>query len=280
MTRPGPVSMRERLQTDYRWTPRQREVLSMLARGKSNAEIATALDISLQGAKWHVSEVMSKLQADTREEAADYWRRYNGLAPRFARVFRGVVSLSALKWLGTVAVGAVVAAAGIAIAVVASGDGGDPPAPSITLTPAALPPVPSIAEARASIEAADPPVARLIEATLQSDVDALMVAFPVSEGPCEEFVVRGLPRCESAGLPAGTQIRLYEIASERLPGYRVDGETVGGTVAYLLDGRKPRLDLITRRDDGAYLVVIGIEPEPIACSRVERSQAVTWARSG
>ncbi len=126
--------MHERLRTDYHWTPRQRQVLDLIAEGKSNAEIAAALDVSLQGAKWHVSEVMSKLQADTREEAADYWRRYNGLAPRFARVFRGLVGLSTLKWAGAAAGIAAVVAGGNTIAAFAAG-GGDDGAPAADVSP-------------------------------------------------------------------------------------------------------------------------------------------------
>ena len=53
--------MEERLRTDYAWTPRQREVLDLIARGRSNTEIAEDLGLSLAGAKWHVSEVLSKL---------------------------------------------------------------------------------------------------------------------------------------------------------------------------------------------------------------------------
>ena len=52
------------------WTPRQREVLGLLARGCSNPDIARELGISLDGAKWHVSEVMSLLGVSSREAAA------------------------------------------------------------------------------------------------------------------------------------------------------------------------------------------------------------------
>jgi DNA-binding CsgD family transcriptional regulator len=92
---PSPISMRERLRTDYHWTARQRQVLELIARGKTNGEIADALGLQLSGVKWHVSEIMSKLQAESREEAAEYWRRYNGLAPRFERVFRGLGTVTA-----------------------------------------------------------------------------------------------------------------------------------------------------------------------------------------
>lgn len=53
-----------------RLTPRQRQVLRLLAAGRTNPEIARALGISLAGAKWHVSEVLSRLGVTSRIEAA------------------------------------------------------------------------------------------------------------------------------------------------------------------------------------------------------------------
>jgi phosphoribosylaminoimidazole-succinocarboxamide synthase len=44
----------------------------MLASGRTNPEIARALGISLAGAKWHVSEVISRLGVTSRREAARY----------------------------------------------------------------------------------------------------------------------------------------------------------------------------------------------------------------
>jgi len=114
--------MAERLREDYSWTPRQREVLDLVACGRSNTEIAEALGISLSGAKWHVSEILSKLNSDSREEAAEYWRRYNGLAPRFARIFRGLSVSSGVRWGAGVAGVAVAAAALVGVLLVSAGD--------------------------------------------------------------------------------------------------------------------------------------------------------------
>src|SRR5450830_1335802 len=92
-TRPEPV-----------WTRRQREVLDLLVRGRTNPEIATALGISLDGAKWHVSEVITKLGVDSRDEAAEYWRAHTGLRPRFTRILHGLVASTWLKVGASVAV--------------------------------------------------------------------------------------------------------------------------------------------------------------------------------
>jgi DNA-binding CsgD family transcriptional regulator len=53
---------------------RQREVLSMIGDGATNGEIAERLGLSLDGAKWHVREIFSRLGVDSREEAAAWWK--------------------------------------------------------------------------------------------------------------------------------------------------------------------------------------------------------------
>jgi DNA-binding CsgD family transcriptional regulator len=51
-------------------TQREQEVLELIRRGLTNEEIAQRLGISLDGAKYHVSQILSKLGVVTREEAA------------------------------------------------------------------------------------------------------------------------------------------------------------------------------------------------------------------
>lgn len=53
---------------------RQYEVLGLLTHGMTNARIAGELGISLDGAKWHVSELLGALRVDTRQEAARWYR--------------------------------------------------------------------------------------------------------------------------------------------------------------------------------------------------------------
>src|SRR3990172_1474173 len=54
-------------------TPRQWEVLELLREGLTNEQIADRLGISLDGAKFHVSEILGRLGLSSREEAA-VWR--------------------------------------------------------------------------------------------------------------------------------------------------------------------------------------------------------------
>ena len=56
---------------------RQREILESIARGLTNREIATQLDISLESVKSHVKVILEKLEASSRTEAAAIAQRKN-----------------------------------------------------------------------------------------------------------------------------------------------------------------------------------------------------------
>lgn len=51
-------------------TPREWEVLELLREGLNNVEMAERLGISRDGVKYHVSQILSKLNVESREEAA------------------------------------------------------------------------------------------------------------------------------------------------------------------------------------------------------------------
>ncbi|MEP7216524.1 MAG: helix-turn-helix transcriptional regulator [Anaerolineaceae bacterium] len=105
-------------------SPRQQEVLELIARGRTNAEIAERLGVSLDGAKWHVREILSKLNVDSREQAAGYWRNYQRPMSRLARTFAAFSMPGLLKF--AVVGGAALGVAGIAVAaVIALRGGGD-----------------------------------------------------------------------------------------------------------------------------------------------------------
>ncbi len=53
-------------------TPREAEIAELLAKGRSNAEIAKALELSLFTVKNHVSNILMKLHVRSRTEAAAF----------------------------------------------------------------------------------------------------------------------------------------------------------------------------------------------------------------
>ncbi|MPZ99380.1 MAG: peptidoglycan DD-metalloendopeptidase family protein [Dehalococcoidia bacterium] len=100
-------------------TERQREVARLVAEGRTNPEIADALGISLDGAKYHVSELLGRLGLERREEIAAWYRAER--SRRRVRRLRAVVA-TPLAWLFGGA--AVVGAAGMAVLLVAAFNGG------------------------------------------------------------------------------------------------------------------------------------------------------------
>jgi DNA-binding CsgD family transcriptional regulator len=103
------------------WTGRKRQVLELLARGKTNAEIAEILGVSLAGVKWHVSEVLSILGVESREEAAEYWREQRSVRRRISRAAHALAAplFSAKTAMGATGLAAI-AVGGIVIASLSS----------------------------------------------------------------------------------------------------------------------------------------------------------------
>ncbi len=90
-----------------RLTPRQQEVIRLMGRGLTNGQIADDLGITLDGAKFHVGEIIQKLGANSREEAVELWSS----RPRYRWAALPVIPIS--KWFavglaGVVAIGAMV----------------------------------------------------------------------------------------------------------------------------------------------------------------------------
>lgn len=67
-----------RMARSHSVTPRQLEVLNLVARGYTNARIGYELGITLDGAKWHVGEALGALGLTSRVEAAHWWRGLQG----------------------------------------------------------------------------------------------------------------------------------------------------------------------------------------------------------
>ena len=95
-------------------TRRESEVLDLLRLGLTNEEIAGRLGITLDGAKYHVSQIIGELGVGDRYEAASWEERRSGgtagLAPLAAlwRRATGVLPVK-LSWIAAVASAAVLA---------------------------------------------------------------------------------------------------------------------------------------------------------------------------
>jgi DNA-binding CsgD family transcriptional regulator len=131
----------------YDLSPRQRDVLDLVARGYTNAQIGDALGMTLDGAKFHVSEIMGKLGFSSREEAAHWWHEYNRPAARVYRILAPLTSWGLWRVAGTAA--AVAAAGAIAVVAIIALQSGDESAdpvvesaavevPSLPFTPGAF----------------------------------------------------------------------------------------------------------------------------------------------
>lgn len=62
-------------------TPRQRDVVGLLAQGRSNVEVAAALEISVKAVEKHVSDALVRWDAASRFELARQWLRAETAAP-------------------------------------------------------------------------------------------------------------------------------------------------------------------------------------------------------
>lgn len=174
---------------EFEWTERQRQVLDLIARGRSNPEIAAALGISLDGAKWHMREILSKLGVESREEAAEYWRRRNGWHSRLSRAFRGTHWFTAGR-VATVGLGAsalVTATAAVGI-FLALGSEGRPSASSADVRE----------QSPSSLDAADDVVSQAVNAVEESDWARFLELLDSTDIPCSSGDVTQLPRCGGA----------------------------------------------------------------------------------
>ncbi len=102
-------------------TNRQREVLELVARGKTNIEIADELGIGFESAKSHVSDILLRLDVSSREDAAAAWRANNSALSRLRRTATGFF----VTGFGKAATAGVVAllAVGVGAALFLGGEG-------------------------------------------------------------------------------------------------------------------------------------------------------------
>lgn len=120
----------ERAQRQISLTDRQREVLRLIERGHTNGEIAEMLGISLQGAKWHVRELLGKFGVDSREELAEAWAQRRSTPERVRSWLAGLAALVPAKAAVGGFAGAAVLTASAAVMVAGSTGAGEDKVPA------------------------------------------------------------------------------------------------------------------------------------------------------
>ncbi len=71
--------VQQKREQDQAWkmlTAREREILLLLAEGKSDVEVAQALNLSKYTASTHVRNILTKLNVENRVQAAVAWDRW------------------------------------------------------------------------------------------------------------------------------------------------------------------------------------------------------------
>jgi len=64
----GPAVAKTRSNPTMALTPKEREVLELLARNLSNKEIGLAMQVGEETIKWHMKNLFAKLDAGTRKQ--------------------------------------------------------------------------------------------------------------------------------------------------------------------------------------------------------------------
>lgn len=169
------------LQARYRYelTPRQREVMGYLERGLTNAEIADRLGLTLDGAKYHVREILGKLGAESREEAVGMWHEMPGRPRPWEQ--------AGLAWMVAGAAATAMVVAAVVVAMVAR-DGGDESPP--TDATAEMP--------TATVTAVPPTVSALAECT-SLDVTLTLERLPSQESALLRLSASGTTPCRMSG---------------------------------------------------------------------------------
>ena len=253
-------------------TPREQEVLDLLRLGLTNQQIADRLGITLYGARYHVSEILSKLGVASREQAAAWQPE---AASRRWAILGILHRLAESGWFKAGAAGAIgaaaVAVALLAFGVIAMGTRRANESASVLATP-----TPTVApEATPTLSPDAPPVGPLIVALenypevhlLVYDVGAsrLLVDKALTGGDNYTGDARAgevLIASTSAVSAAAFDGTMRDIYSESRPDYKVANVAVSpdGSMAAIAVQLYPGPEslLTPTVDDGDYLLFLDL----------------------
>lgn len=119
-------------------SPRQREILDLVAEGRTSKEIAVALGISESTVNWHLANAFERLGASSRAEAVALSIRSNGATPASGRPAPVSPAPAVMAWPRLVAIAIAIAIAGALLggATVATFHLGQAPASTPSASPA------------------------------------------------------------------------------------------------------------------------------------------------
>ncbi len=235
----------------------------MIARGKTNGQIADELGIGFETVKMHVSRLLAELDVSTREEAAQWWHESRRLRTRM----RGLLGLSlGLKTAGG-AIGVATASGAVLLGVAAlqTAPGDDEPLMAVHVTA-----TPTVIEEELVAVATPTPVQEPAIRLVSFYADTLLTEVHVEFGGYMGFTSRAVFFLTE---PNGTQTRLRSEESEagwhRLVGPPVSPE-VGEMVLEAFPGHRdlastpppgPPLATFTIPFDGYTGTVVSVTPE-------------------
>ncbi|MEO9254701.1 MAG: helix-turn-helix transcriptional regulator [Tepidiformaceae bacterium] len=101
---------------------RQMDTLRLIARGRTNGQIAKDLGLTLAGAKWNVSEVLTKLGFESRDDAASFYKWHVGRGNPATRAFRAITGMGLWKTAAAVVLATGMIGAGVGASIHVFGD--------------------------------------------------------------------------------------------------------------------------------------------------------------
>jgi DNA-binding CsgD family transcriptional regulator len=228
-------------------TPSEWEVLGFLREGFSNEQIAERLGITLRTAKFHVSEILSKLGVGSREEAAAWTpdapvptRRWLAW-PLAARIAGPLIVVAAIAGLGALALG------------VLRTSGGDD---HLTLADVNVEPEEAIVRA---LSAMDELKSYRAEIVMESTDEALAVTVDLTR-PLEYRVAFGIGDVIPVMVTSGDKLYIKDCLSDDCPWLQLDKPEV--VSSFVLSGvLEPEWIPITALEIATDWQAIAVESE-------------------
>jgi DNA-binding CsgD family transcriptional regulator len=180
-------------------TPRQQEVLALLRRGLTNEEIARELNISPDGVKFHVSDILRRLHVESRHEAAAW--QPEPVRPRWAMLLAPIFAIKKLHLgaVGYAVAAAITGAAAVGVALLVWG---------VMRTSRYSDTAPQ-ALARTGV----PEVDRAIDLLVHRDVDGLMQLVQYGPIGCSVTQTVGSPPPCAPGQPDGDPVDVFPMGA-------------------------------------------------------------------